>query len=229
MAGPLIRAGADRCQVTILPYVTIGEGAIIGAGSVVTRDVPDGIVAHGNPAVAVAPCPTSPQGIASARRQVPSFAPCRRQPRRETMFRSSRRQGSHGRRRSAGDRPSGAGPALRVRGTVRGETGHRPPAVGRTARAVAVFVLVAWPSGSPPRGRPSSVRSAWGGANGPFLMLKFSIMYVGSTTPCTARTSRHVQRRGFEAPSPGCTSWRTTGSPGGRSFGERASTSSHSS
>ncbi len=36
--------------VTILKGVTIGDGAIIGAGSVVTRDVPAGCVAVGNPA-----------------------------------------------------------------------------------------------------------------------------------------------------------------------------------
>jgi acetyltransferase-like isoleucine patch superfamily enzyme len=51
MAGPLIRAGAQiGVNVTILPYVTIGEGAIVGSGSVVTRDVPPGMVAYGNPA-----------------------------------------------------------------------------------------------------------------------------------------------------------------------------------
>lgn len=33
----------------ILPGVTIGDGAIIGAGSVVTRDVPPYVVAAGNP------------------------------------------------------------------------------------------------------------------------------------------------------------------------------------
>ena len=51
MAGPLIRARAQvGANVTVLPYVTIGEGAIIGAGSVVTRDIPPGMVAYGNPA-----------------------------------------------------------------------------------------------------------------------------------------------------------------------------------
>lgn len=35
---------------TILPGVRIGDGAVIGAGAVVTRDVPAGHVAAGNPA-----------------------------------------------------------------------------------------------------------------------------------------------------------------------------------
>jgi acetyltransferase-like isoleucine patch superfamily enzyme len=34
----------------ILPGVRIGEGAVIGAGAVVTRDVPDRALAVGNPA-----------------------------------------------------------------------------------------------------------------------------------------------------------------------------------
>jgi acetyltransferase-like isoleucine patch superfamily enzyme len=37
-------------SVTILPGVTIGNGVTIGAGSVVTRDIPDYVVAAGNPA-----------------------------------------------------------------------------------------------------------------------------------------------------------------------------------
>lgn len=37
-----------RC--IILKGVTIGEGAVVGAGSVVTRDIPPGVVASGNPA-----------------------------------------------------------------------------------------------------------------------------------------------------------------------------------
>ncbi|MDP4093040.1 MAG: DapH/DapD/GlmU-related protein [Bacillota bacterium] len=37
-------------RVIILPGVTIGDGAVIGAGSVVTRDIPPMAVAAGNPA-----------------------------------------------------------------------------------------------------------------------------------------------------------------------------------
>lgn len=34
----------------VLPGVTIGENTVVGAGSVVTRDLPDNVVAVGNPA-----------------------------------------------------------------------------------------------------------------------------------------------------------------------------------
>ena len=39
----------DGGDVTILPGVTIGNNTIIGAGSVVTKDIPDHVVAVGNP------------------------------------------------------------------------------------------------------------------------------------------------------------------------------------
>lgn len=38
-------------QVTILPGVCIGDHSIIGAGSVVTKDIPSNVIAFGNPAV----------------------------------------------------------------------------------------------------------------------------------------------------------------------------------
>jgi len=49
--GTLIKKGASiGSNATILCGVTIGEGALVGAGSVVTRDVPPGVVVAGNPA-----------------------------------------------------------------------------------------------------------------------------------------------------------------------------------
>jgi acetyltransferase-like isoleucine patch superfamily enzyme len=51
MSGPSIGAGAQiGVNVTILPFVRIGPGCLIGAGSVVVRDIPEGCVAVGNPA-----------------------------------------------------------------------------------------------------------------------------------------------------------------------------------
>jgi acetyltransferase-like isoleucine patch superfamily enzyme len=35
--------------VTVLPGVTIGDNTIVGAGSVVTKDIPSGVIAVGNP------------------------------------------------------------------------------------------------------------------------------------------------------------------------------------
>jgi acetyltransferase-like isoleucine patch superfamily enzyme len=47
----LIQRGASiGSNATILCGVTVGERAIIGAGSVVTKDVPAGVIAAGNPA-----------------------------------------------------------------------------------------------------------------------------------------------------------------------------------
>lgn len=39
----------DRSRSVILPGVTIGDGTTVGAGSVVTRSLPEGVVAAGNP------------------------------------------------------------------------------------------------------------------------------------------------------------------------------------
>jgi len=47
----VVKKGASiGANCTILPNVTIGEGALIGAGSVVTKDVPPGEIWVGNPA-----------------------------------------------------------------------------------------------------------------------------------------------------------------------------------
>ena len=51
MRGPLIKRGAQiGCNATLLPFVTIGAYSLIGAGSVVTQDIPPYSVAVGNPA-----------------------------------------------------------------------------------------------------------------------------------------------------------------------------------
>jgi acetyltransferase-like isoleucine patch superfamily enzyme len=77
MAGPRIGAGAQiGVNVTILPYVRIGPGALIGAGSVVTRDIPPGAVAYGNPATvrgAVADLPSAADRVIAEADSVSRF------------------------------------------------------------------------------------------------------------------------------------------------------------
>ena len=68
--GSLLRAGdwklektivgaraAIGANATILCGTKIGEGAMIGAGAVVTRDIPPGMLAVGNPARVTGPAP----------------------------------------------------------------------------------------------------------------------------------------------------------------------------
>jgi acetyltransferase-like isoleucine patch superfamily enzyme len=51
MEGPRIKKGAQiGANACVLPRVVIGENAVIGAGSVVTKDIPPRVVAYGNPA-----------------------------------------------------------------------------------------------------------------------------------------------------------------------------------
>ncbi|MBY0450205.1 MAG: N-acetyltransferase [Cyanobacteria bacterium] len=50
LKGPLIKTYAKLgANTTVLPGVTIGAHALVGAGSVVTKDVPDYAVVVGNP------------------------------------------------------------------------------------------------------------------------------------------------------------------------------------
>lgn len=50
LKGPTVKKGAIiGANSTLLPGVVIGEKAIVGAGTVVTRDVPAGTVVAGNP------------------------------------------------------------------------------------------------------------------------------------------------------------------------------------
>lgn len=51
LRGVIVESGAKiGANATLLPGVRIGAGALVGAGSVVTRDIPPRMVAVGNPA-----------------------------------------------------------------------------------------------------------------------------------------------------------------------------------
>jgi acetyltransferase-like isoleucine patch superfamily enzyme len=51
LKGPTLKRGAKiGANSTVLPFLTIGENALVGAGSVVVSDVPAGAVVAGNPA-----------------------------------------------------------------------------------------------------------------------------------------------------------------------------------
>lgn len=53
----ILRAARVGGASVLLPGVTIGENALVGAGSVVTRDVPDRAIVMGNPAKVVGQVP----------------------------------------------------------------------------------------------------------------------------------------------------------------------------
>lgn len=51
MRGPTLRRGAQiGAGAVLLPFIEVGERALVGAGSVVTKNVPAGAVVVGNPA-----------------------------------------------------------------------------------------------------------------------------------------------------------------------------------
>ena len=55
---PAIHIGSHvwlACSVTVCGGVTIGDGAVVGAGSVVTKDIPAGWLAYGNPCRPIRP------------------------------------------------------------------------------------------------------------------------------------------------------------------------------
>ena len=66
----LVKKGASiGSGSTILSKITIGENAIIGAGSVVTRDIPPNSVAYGNPARVHRQIAVSPWRLENERQQ----------------------------------------------------------------------------------------------------------------------------------------------------------------
>ncbi len=63
------RRASIGSNATILPGVTIGEGAQVGAGAVVTRDVPDGAIVAGVPARVIGRVNASVESLPSRRRR----------------------------------------------------------------------------------------------------------------------------------------------------------------
>ncbi|MBU1613676.1 N-acetyltransferase [bacterium] len=72
MKGPTIRKGARiGINATLFPRIVIGEHCLIGAGAVVTRDVPPQSVVYGNPARVV--CSTSELKCKQGMKEKPYF------------------------------------------------------------------------------------------------------------------------------------------------------------
>lgn len=56
-------------HVTVCPGVTIGSGSVVAAGSVVTRDIPSGVIAAGNPCKVLRPLTTADRAGWESRRR----------------------------------------------------------------------------------------------------------------------------------------------------------------
>ena len=52
---PVSYTPLDVYKRQVMQGVTIGDGTVIGAGSVVTRDIPAGVIAFGNPCRVIRP------------------------------------------------------------------------------------------------------------------------------------------------------------------------------
>jgi acetyltransferase-like isoleucine patch superfamily enzyme len=69
LAGPHIERGAKLgANVTVLPGIRIGRDALIGAGAVVTKDVPAGAVVVGNPGRVINMLANLPYGAGNSER-----------------------------------------------------------------------------------------------------------------------------------------------------------------
>lgn len=74
----VIKKGAwVGANTTILPGITIGEGAVVGSGSVVTHDVAPNTVFAGNPAKVIKTIERKPLLLPTRQKQNPVCAHCR--------------------------------------------------------------------------------------------------------------------------------------------------------
>lgn len=59
-------------NVTVLPGITIGDGTVVGAGSVVTKDLPAGVVAVGNPCRVLRPISEKDRTVYFRNKKIPT-------------------------------------------------------------------------------------------------------------------------------------------------------------
>jgi UDP-2-acetamido-3-amino-2,3-dideoxy-glucuronate N-acetyltransferase len=71
-ARTIVRRGASiGANATVLPGLTIGESAMVGAGAVVTRNVPANAIAMGNPAIVTGYVGTKPIDLQGGEEAIP--------------------------------------------------------------------------------------------------------------------------------------------------------------
>ena len=158
-AKTVVRDGASiGANATILPGVTIGLNAMVGAGSVVTKDVPANAIVYGNPARIEGyttaerehrrrkSAPAGPAaGPGASRRRAPDHLASRRRPAGEPGRHRTRRR-----------------PAVRTRsGSSRSSACRRPMSVASTPIVCASRSSSAWPAPSRSWSTTASSETRW--------------------------------------------------------------------
>ncbi len=113
-------------QAVILPGVTVGRGAVVGAGSVVTRDIPAGMLAAGNPCRVLRPhCRGRPHRPGRDTELSTAY---------RTPYRSKRGKRLRRTRNEVTNRPKSAGPETAAAANKTGERCARPARLRRQSR-----------------------------------------------------------------------------------------------